>query len=155
MLICIHIAMECIYCNHKKTDITNTRPTNDNDSVWRRRQCLKCSKVFTTKENSLSDNLFVIKRNKSRQRFVYEKLFVSIFTSLQIGKYNDNGDLAKLSRDMTLGILKHIFKKGELNVNSIDIIKLTYKALMSENISAGYKYRNYSKYRITILKNEL
>ncbi|MBC7982039.1 hypothetical protein H7X65_03100 [Candidatus Parcubacteria bacterium] len=147
--------MKCIYCNHKKTDITNTRPTNGNESVWRRRQCLKCLRIFTTKEESLSDNLFVLKRNKSRQRFVYEKLFVSIFTSLQIGKYNDNGDLAKLSRNMTLKILKQLFKAGELNVKTSSIIKLAYKALKTENISAGYKYRNYSKYRIEVLRDEL
>ena len=58
--------MQCPYCNSEETKVTNKR---DNASVTRRRrECLKCTKRFTTYERVELD-LNVIKKDGRRVKF--------------------------------------------------------------------------------------
>lgn len=72
--------MVCIYC-HAKTKVTNSRATR---GVWRRRECLSCSSIFTTYE--LPDYESVIRVQKGPQAalraFSRDILFVSILEAL-------------------------------------------------------------------------
>lgn len=70
--------MFCINCFHKKTHVTNSRPHKKSPSVWRRRQCPKCSTVFTTTERpSLADNK-PISLPDSTDTFSLSRLTISI-----------------------------------------------------------------------------
>ena len=72
--------MQCPYCNSSETKVTNKR---DNASVTRRRrECLKCSKRFTTYERVELD-LSVIKKDGRRVKFNRDKLFEGIDKNLQ------------------------------------------------------------------------
>ncbi|MCK4997550.1 transcriptional repressor NrdR [Candidatus Pacearchaeota archaeon] len=72
--------MQCPYCNSSETKVTNKR---DNASVTRRRrECLKCSKRFTTYERVELD-LSVIKKDGRRVKFNRDKLFEGIDNNLQ------------------------------------------------------------------------
>lgn len=59
--------MNCPYCNHSDTKVTDSRDTGG--SIRRRRECLSCSKRFTTYEYIEMAPLFVIKKDKRREKF--------------------------------------------------------------------------------------
>jgi len=143
--------MKCIYCNQEKSEVINSRGIKGNSMVWRRRSCLNCKKIFTTKESPIADNLFVLKRNGSRQRFIYEKIFTSIFKVINTGKNRDSGDDAKLAKKISEHVIEKLFSiSNNRVVSSKSIIELVYKELKKINLSFADIYIAYSDYRIGV-----
>ncbi len=70
--ICCIFIMDCPYCKHTESRVTNKRTCPE--GIRRRRECLKCKKRFTTYEKICQEDLFVIKKDGTRQRFEREKL---------------------------------------------------------------------------------
>ncbi len=68
--------MDCPYCEDSKSKVTNKRKSLD--SIRRRRECLKCGKRFTTYETIAKEDLYVVKKDKSREKFSIEKLAAGI-----------------------------------------------------------------------------
>jgi len=64
--------MRCTFCNHKETQVTDKRDSEN--ETRRRRECLKCKKRFTTYEKFEVKDLRVIKKNGAREAFEAEKL---------------------------------------------------------------------------------
>jgi len=64
--------MNCPYCNHIDTKVTDSRDTER--SIRRRRECLSCNKRFTTYEYIEMAPLFVIKKDGRRERFDRAKI---------------------------------------------------------------------------------
>lgn len=64
--------MNCPYCAHTKSKVTNKRGSPS--GIRRRRECLKCKKRFTTYELVEKGELYIIKKDKGREKFVKEKL---------------------------------------------------------------------------------
>ena len=72
--------MQCPYCNALETKVTNKRDSDD--VTRRRRECLKCSKRFTTYERVELD-LNVIKKDGKRERFNRAKVYEGVCKSLE------------------------------------------------------------------------
>jgi len=66
--------MKCPYCGHLEDRVIDSRPTDENEAIRRRRECTKCLKRFTTYEKVESIPLMVVKKDKTRQLFDREKL---------------------------------------------------------------------------------
>lgn len=66
--------MKCIYCGYNESKVVDSRATEDNTSIRRRRECLKCGKRFTTYESIDTIPLLVIKNDGSRQPFDANKI---------------------------------------------------------------------------------
>ncbi|MBR9703046.1 transcriptional repressor NrdR [Candidatus Woesearchaeota archaeon] len=64
--------MHCPYCE-SETKVVDSRDSTDN-SLRRRRECLKCKKRFTTYERIETTNLLVIKKDGAREQFNRDKL---------------------------------------------------------------------------------
>ena len=64
--------MVCPFCKHTKSRVTNKRESPE--GIRRRRECLKCSKRYTTYEKIAESDLYVIKKNGSRQKFDLSKI---------------------------------------------------------------------------------
>ena len=74
--------MICIYCGHK-TKVTNSRSSTKSLSTWRRRECLNCHSVFTTREEAdLSAALRVQDIDGSLEAFSRDLLLLSIHNAL-------------------------------------------------------------------------
>lgn len=71
--------MKCPYCEYTESKVIDTRPTEEGNSIRRRRECLKCEKRFTTYEQIETMPIVVIKRDKSRQCFEREKILNGLF----------------------------------------------------------------------------
>ena len=66
--------MRCPYCAYPESKVIDSRPTDEKNSIRRRRECLSCGKRFTTYETVESVPLVVVKKDGSRQSFDRQKL---------------------------------------------------------------------------------
>lgn len=67
--------MKCPFCGYTESKVIDSRPTDESERIRRRRECMSCSKRFTTYEIIESVPVIVVKRDKSREAFNREKLF--------------------------------------------------------------------------------
>ncbi|MGN0559373.1 MAG: transcriptional regulator NrdR [Acutalibacteraceae bacterium] len=75
--------MKCPYCGFEESKVIDSRSADDGERIRRRRECLKCSKRFTTHEVIETVPIVVIKRDKSRQVFDREKLVTGIMRACE------------------------------------------------------------------------
>ena len=61
--------MKCPYCGFNESKVIDSRPADENNSIRRRRECLSCTRRFTTYETVESLPLMVVKKDGSRQSF--------------------------------------------------------------------------------------
>lgn len=67
--------MKCPFCSFEESKVIDSRPTDEGERIRRRRECMSCSKRFTTYEIIESVPIVVVKKDKSREVFDREKLF--------------------------------------------------------------------------------
>ncbi len=70
--------MKCQYCSCMDSKVIDSRPTDDGNSIRRRRECMKCGRRFTTYEKIELNPLFVIKRDGRREAFDSQKIKMGI-----------------------------------------------------------------------------
>lgn len=87
--------MKCPYCGFSEDKVIDSRPTEENTAIRRRRECLECQKRFTTYEKVESLPLMVIKKDKTRQVFNREKLMTGLLRACEKRPVSVN-DLEKL-----------------------------------------------------------
>lgn len=75
--------MRCPFCSFCESKVIDSRPTEENNSIRRRRECLKCGQRFTTYEKLESIALVVIKKDESRQPFNRNKVLKGIITACE------------------------------------------------------------------------
>ncbi len=66
--------MKCPYCTFGESKVIDSRPTDENERIRRRRECLSCGKRFTTYEVVENVPLVVVKKDSSREAFDRGKL---------------------------------------------------------------------------------
>lgn len=75
--------MRCPYCGVTKTEVVETRDSEDLETIRRRRECLTCKKRFTTYERVENIYLVVIKRDGRREQFGRDKLKIGILKACE------------------------------------------------------------------------
>ena len=75
--------MKCPYCEFIESKVIDSRPTDEGEAIRRRRECLQCSKRFTTYEKIENIPLMVIKKDGSRQMFDRVKLLNGIMRACE------------------------------------------------------------------------
>ncbi len=66
--------MKCPFCGHENTRVIDSRPSDENNSIRRRRVCDDCRKRFTTYEKIETIPLIVIKKDSKRESYDRAKL---------------------------------------------------------------------------------
>lgn len=66
--------MKCPFCSFEESKVIDSRPTDENERIRRRRECLQCGKRFTTYEIIEDVPIIVIKKDKSREVFDRNKI---------------------------------------------------------------------------------
>lgn len=74
--------MVCIYCGGK-TQVINSRHTKKANEVWRRRSCLACKAVYTSRESVDTQQALRVDKNKHFEPFSRDILLLSIHDSLR------------------------------------------------------------------------
>ncbi|HZA60719.1 MAG TPA: transcriptional regulator NrdR [Actinomycetota bacterium] len=66
--------MRCIRCGNRTTKVVDSRPADDDASIRRRRECMKCGYRFTTLERATPMGLSVIKRDGTKEPYTRDKV---------------------------------------------------------------------------------
>lgn len=66
--------MKCPFCNHIDSKVVDSRSTEEDSAIRRRRECLECGKRFTTYEKIEEIPIMVIKKDRSREPFDRSKI---------------------------------------------------------------------------------
>lgn len=75
--------MRCPFCGYIESKVVDSRPTDENEKIRRRRECLDCGARFTTYEVIESVPIMVVKKDKSREAFDRDKLARGILRSCE------------------------------------------------------------------------
>lgn len=75
--------MKCPFCGHEESKVIDSRPTDEGQRIRRRRECLQCTKRFTTYEIIESLPIIVIKKDKSRETFNRDKLMTGLLRACE------------------------------------------------------------------------
>ncbi|MCX2723302.1 transcriptional regulator NrdR [Roseibium salinum] len=105
--------MRCPFCGGEETQVKDSRPTEDNTAIRRRRICNTCGGRFTTFERVQLRELLVLKRSGRRVPFDREKLMRSV----QIAVRKRPVDPEKIER-MVSGIVRQLESSGENEVTA-------------------------------------
>ena len=70
--------MRCQYCSCTDSKVIDSRPTDDGNSIRRRRECTNCGRRFTTYEKVELNPLFVVKKDGRRELFDSQKIKAGI-----------------------------------------------------------------------------
>jgi transcriptional repressor NrdR len=70
--------MRCPFCAHDDSQVKDSRPTEDNTAIRRRRQCESCGARFTTFERVQLRELTVVKSGEKREPFDRSKIEQSV-----------------------------------------------------------------------------
>ena len=61
--------MKCPFCGRDNTRVIDSRPSDDNNAIRRRRVCDVCGKRFTTYEKVETIPLIIIKKDNNREPY--------------------------------------------------------------------------------------
>ncbi len=70
--------MRCPFCAHDDSQVKDSRPTEDNTAIRRRRQCESCGARFTTFERVQLRDITVVKSGNEREAFDRDKIERSV-----------------------------------------------------------------------------
>lgn len=132
--------MKCPFCQTEDTQVKDSRPTEDNSSIRRRRMCPSCGSRFTTFERVQLRELTVIKRNGRRAPFDRDKLLRSI----QIACRKRPVDPERIERAVN-GIVRNLESLGETDISSDTIGELVMEGLASLDSVAYVRFASVYK----------
>jgi transcriptional repressor NrdR len=66
--------VRCPFCGHDETKVVDSRTSESQDAIRRRRECLSCSQRFTTYERREETPLMVVKKDGTAEPFDRGKL---------------------------------------------------------------------------------
>ena len=117
--------MRCPFCSNEDTQVKDSRPTEDNTSIRRRRICDQCGSRFTTFERIQLRDLVVVKSKGQKENFDRDKMFRSL--SLALRKRSiDNEKIEKIVN----AIVRKLENSGETEIKSNIIGQYIMEALM-------------------------
>ncbi len=116
--------MRCPFCGNEDTQVKDSRPTEDNTTIRRRRYCAACGGRFTTFERVQLRELTVVKKSGRRVPFDREKLMRSVQVALRKRPVEPE----RVER-MVSGLVRQLESSGENDVDAETIGKLVMEGL--------------------------
>ncbi|NKD76405.1 transcriptional repressor NrdR [Haematospirillum sp. H1815] len=132
--------MRCPFCGNDDTQVKDSRPTEDNSAIRRRRFCLACSSRFTTFERVQLRDLIVIKNNGQRVSFDRDKLSRSIHIACRKRRVDEE----RLERVVN-GIQRRLESSGDTEIPSATIGEMVMEALQALDPVAYVRYASVYK----------
>ncbi|HEY5607669.1 MAG TPA: transcriptional regulator NrdR [Alphaproteobacteria bacterium] len=138
--------MRCPFCGAEDTQVKDSRPTEDNSAIRRRRACTGCGARFTTFERVQLRELIIVKRSGKREPLDRDKLARSMYTALKKRPV----DQERIERIIN-GIVRRLESMGETEIKSDVIGGLVMDALSTLDPVAYVRfasvYRNFREAR--------
>ena len=134
--------MRCPFCGANETQVKDSRPTEENAAIRRRRACTSCGARFTTFERVQLRELTVLKHNGKREPLERDKLARSINIALRKRPVDPD----RIERVIN-GIVRRLESSGENEIQSDTIGELVMDALANLDQVAYVRfasvYRNF------------
>ncbi len=134
--------MRCPFCGSDDTQVKDSRPTEDNTAIRRRRHCPSCTSRFTTFERIQLRDLSVLKSNGVRVPFDRDKLARSLHIALRKRPVEPD----RIDRIVN-AIQRQLETSGEADIKSQHIGELVMDALANLDSVAYVRfasvYRNF------------
>lgn len=96
--------MKCPYCHSNNTRVLDSRATEDDTAIRRRRLCEDCDKRFSTYERYEDNTVMVIKKDETRESFNPSKIISGVVKSCQ-------------KRSVSMDQIEEVAKNVEVKIN--------------------------------------
>ena len=138
--------MRCPFCAHEDSQVKDSRPTEDNTAIRRRRQCESCGARFTTFERVQLRDVWVMKSDGKREPFDRTKIDHSVTLACR------KRDVPQERIDQLVsGIQRQVETAGESEVPSTRIGEMVMDGLRQIDSVAYIRfasvYRDFSEAR--------
>src|SRR5215217_6540985 len=138
--------MRCPFCAHEDSQVKDSRPTEDNAAIRRRRQCEGCGARFTTFERVQLREVTVVKSDESREPFARAKIEQSVTLACR-----KRGIAQERLDQLVSGIQRQIETLGDSEVPSKAIGEMVMEGLQQLDSVAYIRfasvYRDFSEAR--------
>jgi transcriptional repressor NrdR len=143
--------MRCPFCGNDDTQVKDSRPTEDNAAIRRRRICGNCGARFTTFERVQLRELTVVKSSNDREPFDREKLL----RSMRIALRKRPVEAERVERVVN-SIVRQLESSGETEIPSKQVGEMAMQALLQLDQIAYIRYASvYRNFREVSDFNEL
>jgi transcriptional repressor NrdR len=132
--------MRCPFCGNDETQVKDSRPTEDNAAIRRRRNCSGCGARFTTFERVQLRELIVLKKTGKKLPFERDKLYRSVSIALRKREVSPE----RMER-LVSGIVRQLESMGETEVPSQLIGEMVMEALATVDDVAYVRYASVYK----------
>lgn len=132
--------MRCPFCSSEETQVKDSRPTEDNSAIRRRRACPSCGARFTTFERVQLREMTVLKAGDRKQPFDRDKMI----KSMQIALRKRPVELEDIEKSAN-SIVRQLESMGDAEINSDTIGELVMKALARLDMVAYIRYASVYK----------
>jgi transcriptional repressor NrdR len=127
--------MRCPFCGADDTQVKDSRPTEDNAAIRRRRFCVQCDARFTTFERVQLRDMMVVKRNGEKEPFERDKLLRSMKVALRKRPVDD-----ERIEQITNGVVRQLESLGEGEISTTGIGVHVMEALRKLDPVAYVRY---------------
>ena len=138
--------MRCPFCAHDDTQVKDSRPTEDNTAIRRRRQCDSCGGRFTTFERVQLREVTVVKTGGQREPFDRRKIEQSVALACRKRAIEQ-----ERIDQLVSGIQRQVETAGETEVSSARIGEMVMEGLRQLDSVAYIRfasvYRDFSEAR--------
>ncbi|NLY78153.1 MAG: transcriptional regulator NrdR [Tissierellia bacterium] len=108
--------MHCPFCDFPETKVVDSRPTDEGQAIRRRRECLRCTKRFTTYEKIEKIPLIVVKKDGNRQLYDRNKILNGLLKACEKRPVSLN-----VIEEIVNDIEKELYNSMEMEVTSQQI----------------------------------
>ncbi len=117
--------MRCPKCGCEESKVVDSRPSENNDAIRRRRECIRCGTRFTTYERREEMPIMVVKKDGHKEAFDRTK----IMRGLMVATIKRNVPLERLD-GLIDSILSELRDSGTVEVNSQELGKMVLQRLI-------------------------
>jgi len=116
--------MKCPKCGYLEDKVVDSRPSQDNRAIRRRRECLKCSERFTTYEYVEQAQLTVVKSDGRREKFDKRKILSGVKLAC-----NKRPVTSKQMESIADAIEAHFHARGKADVIAAEVGEMVVEKL--------------------------
>ena len=127
--------MRCPFCGIDDTQVKDSRPTEDNVAIRRRRFCSNCGARFTTFERVQLRELLVVKSNGDKEPFERDKLLRSMKIALRKRPVDD-----ERIEQITNSVVRQLEALGESEITTMKIGEHVMESLRTLDHVAYVRY---------------
>ena len=127
--------MRCPFCGTDDTQVKDSRPTEDNAAIRRRRFCGNCGARFTTFERVQLREMLVVKTNGDKEPFEREKLLRSMKIALRKRPVDD-----ERIEQITNSVVRQLEALGENEITTAKIGEHVMESLRTLDHVAYVRY---------------